>query len=72
MELKIGDTVKHKTTDDFEMVVIDFDTYWNNDMHKTVKGIPNPEFPICKYYNIHTNNWEQKKFNISELEKTSE
>jgi Hemimethylated DNA-binding protein YccV like. len=66
-KFNIGDKVKHKTTDEFEMVIVDFDVYWNNDRYKQVNNVKNPEYPICKYYNKHTNLWEQNRFHSCEL-----
>jgi hypothetical protein len=67
---KIGDKVKHKTTNDFVMVIVDFAVYWHGDPEKypkTLDGTKNYDYPICKYYNIHTKEWEQIRFHYSDL-----
>lgn len=64
---KLGDKVRHKAAPQFDMVVTDFAGYWENDPYRGLKE-KNPDYPVCKYYNIHTNKWEQKKFHQSELE----
>lgn len=67
-ELKLGDKVHHKANPEFKMVVVDFDTMWDNDYPKSGKNIKNPAHPYCKYYNVHTNKWEQYLFKDYELE----
>lgn len=71
-QFSIGDKVLHKSTLDFKMVVKGFGVVWPNDQRKTIDGIPNPEYPICSYYNIHTNKWEEKRFHASELDPYSD
>lgn len=66
-ELKLQDKVYHKTTDAFEMIVIDFERRWDNDMSKNLT-VPNPKYPVCRYYNTNTNKWEEQSFNDFELE----
>ncbi|AZA78138.1 hypothetical protein EG347_11740 [Chryseobacterium sp. G0186] len=62
MELKIGDKVKHKTTDDFTMVIMD------NCLFATGRiSQKDPERFLCKYYNKFTNQWEQNCFYLHEL-----
>lgn len=62
-EFKIGDTVVHKATDSFKMVIIDNCRY--KETAKITEKDPN-RFE-CKYYNIHTNQWESKCFYALEL-----
>lgn len=66
-EFKVGDKVRHKVAPQFDMVVVDFAKHWENDPYKGLTE-KNPEYPICKYYNNNTNQWEQKRFHLSELD----
>lgn len=66
-EFKIGDHVLHRTTQDFEMIIIDFEKRWENNMAKNLT-VPNPKYPICRYYNRDTKKWETQTFNDFELE----
>ncbi|WP_291072633.1 MULTISPECIES: hypothetical protein [unclassified Empedobacter] len=66
-EFKIGDKVIHKTTEAFEMIIIDFEKRWENNIAKQT-FTPNPKYPICRYYNSRTNKWEKETFNDFELE----
>ncbi|HFK5583434.1 hypothetical protein [Elizabethkingia meningoseptica] len=64
MNLKIGDKVKHKTIDDFVMVIM------GNCRFATGTGKiseKDPERFHCKYYNKFTNDWEEKCFYLHEL-----
>lgn len=63
-EFKIGDVVKHKTTNDFTMVIMKNCNH--EEGHLITKVNPNRFF--CKYYNKFTNQWEQKCFYNYELE----
>ncbi len=67
-EFKVGDKVKHKSSNDFTMVIVEFAVHWYNNPSKVLEGVPNPEYPICTYYNKHTLQWERKMFHYSELE----
>lgn len=67
---KIGDKVKHKTTDEFSMVIIRNSIVTYDERTKNLKaGSKNPDKFICKYYNNNTNEWEEKGFYYTELEK---
>lgn len=66
-EFKIDDLVLHRTREEFEMIIIDFEKRWENDMSKNYT-VPNPKYPICRYYNKYTNKWEVQSFNDFELE----
>ncbi|MDO3425889.1 hypothetical protein QWT87_13395 [Chryseobacterium sp. APV1] len=65
--LNVGDLVCHKTTEAFEMIIVAFDKTWENDMSKNLK-VPNPKYPICRYYSKHTGDFITKTFNDFELE----
>jgi uncharacterized protein YodC (DUF2158 family) len=67
-EFKIGDVVEHKTTEEFEMVIIDNCFFKNPTMEQTVQNSKDPNRFLCKYYNKNTNQWEEKCFENIELE----
>lgn len=70
-EFKIGDHVMHRSTQDFEMIIIDFAKKWENNMTKNLT-VPNPKYPICRYYNRDTKKWEIQEFHDFELEYSDE
>lgn len=63
-EFKTGDTVKHKTTNDFKMVIMKNCNYIEGHLVTKI----NPKRFLCKYYNNYTNAWEEKCFYDHELE----
>ena len=62
---KKGDVVIHKTTKDFEMVIVDNCIY----EYPSVKqiGVKDPNRYSCRYYNKYTNLWEVGCFYSEEL-----
>lgn len=69
MEIKfeLSQKVKHIANPEFDMVIKDFAVEWTNNSYKVSQQEKNPEYPICSYYNIHTNVWEEKQFHVNEL-----
>lgn len=67
-DFKKGDKVHHKANPEFNMVIIGFDTIWLGDLAKSSRNEPNPDHPICEYYNVHTSKWETKQFLADALE----
>lgn len=65
---KEGDKVQHKANPEFKMVIVNFATYWPGNPYKGIQGDKNPQYPVCSYYNLHTNKWEQRRFQASEIE----
>lgn len=67
---KIGDKVKHKSTEDFSMVIIKNSIVTYEERTKELKhGSKSPDKFICKYYNKYTKEWEENEFHYTELEK---
>lgn len=66
-EFKLKDRVLHVTTEAIEMIIIDFEKRWENDMSRNLK-VPNPKYPICRYYNKKIDDFVTKTFNDFELE----
>lgn len=67
-KFELGQKVRHVAAPEFDMVVKGFAVNWENDGAKIANQIPNPEYPICSYYNRHTNQWEEQMFHVSELQ----
>lgn len=65
--LKIGDKVRHKANESFDMVVTDFKIEWINNQYLIVNGIKNPDFPICRYYDTNKKEWVERFFKCSDL-----
>ena len=67
-KFKKGDVVGHKTTDKFEMVIVDNAYFENPTIQQVANRSKNPERYHCKYYNPDTKVWEEKDFYEWELE----
>jgi len=65
---KAGQAVKHIANPEFKMVIKEFAIKWSENQFRLVNFIQNPEYPICTYYNVHTNVWDEKMFLYTELE----
>ena len=63
----IGDTVSHKTTDKFDMVIIGNCQYRSPTMEQMSKQELDPNRFHCRYYNPDTKNWEEGCFQDVEL-----
>ena len=64
----VSDKVRHIANPEFRMVIKNFAVKWIDNQYNLINQIPNPEYPICTYYNIHTNKWEEREFYYTELE----
>jgi len=62
---KIGDKVRHKAKPDFDMVITGFAKYYI-DREKKIVGY-DYNMPLCKYYNMFTNRFEEDKFESTSL-----
>lgn len=64
----VSDKVRHIANPEFAMVIKGFAVKWTNNLYNEANGIPNPEYPICTFYNIYTQKWEEEMFLYTELE----
>lgn len=67
---KIGDKVKHKAENKFDMIIIDNGRVKSHERSKTLKlNDKHPDVFICRYYNMDSTKWEERRFYYYELEK---
>jgi hypothetical protein len=68
---RVSDKVRSISNPEFDMVIKEFAVKWTNNMYNESNRIPNLEYPICTFYNIHSNKWEERTFLYTELELVS-
>lgn len=70
MELKIGDKVRHRLNPEFDMLIVGE----KESIRKSEKELIDSgnKFFKCKYYNVHTNQWDEMVFWDHELLKQDE
>lgn len=68
----VGDSVVHKTTDQFEMIIIDNCMFGQPTQEQMANQSKDPNRFLCKYYNDNTDKWEEVCFYGFELSPSEE